>query len=157
MAPRSQRHPSTYEDLLTSSLAEDILSSADTIAASQGGPSDTRHPTSREAVRAWGTRDPLVDYDTFLARLLNGGVPPEESQRLAIVRQYPEVAQALAQPESPEQAQVLAALAEYPYRHAQYAHLDPDERVQYATRLDREWQKSLDAPAPTIDPSMLGG
>lgn len=157
MAPRSQRHPSTYEDLLTSSLAEDILSSADTIAASQGGPPDTRHPTSREAVRAWGTRDPLVDYDTILARLMSGGIPPEESSQLALVKQYPEVAQALAQPESPEQARVLAAIAEYPYRHAQYAHLDPDERVRYATHLDNEWRKSLDAPSPPVDTTMLGG
>jgi hypothetical protein len=141
------RTTQSYEDLLASSLADEIITSADELARGQGGPADSKQPTSREELDIWGRTDPAVNYDAVLARLMQGGIPPEEAQQFRLVQLYPQLAQAFAQPKSPQHAETLARMAEYPFRHKTYEHLDPKDRVTYAERMDREYQRSLLAPS----------
>ena len=137
----------SYEDLLAESLASEIITGADELARGHGGPADSERPTSTDELKLWGRTDPGAPYDQVLGRLMAGGIPPEEAQAFALVKRYPQLAQAFAQPASPRQAGTLARLATFPFRLALYEHLDPKDRVTYAERMDRAWNRSFGQPA----------
>ena len=152
--PRSTK---SQEDLLVSMMADEIITSADEMARGSGGPAGSEQPTSREELDIWGRTDPAVNYDVLLQRLMSGGIPPEEAQQFKLVQVYPQLAPAFEQPKSPQHAETLARMAEYPFRHTLYEHLDPKDRVTYAERLDRDYQRSQPVSPETIDMSVMGG
>ena len=142
----------TYDEILVDEVANGILLSADKSALSIGGPAGSEHPTSKQEIAVWGRTDPSVDYHALLVKLLTTGIAPEEAQALKFVQLHPETATAFTQPQPPALADSLARHAEYPYRYETYAHLDPEDRVSYTTRLNREWQQSLGGQVPDEQP-----
>lgn len=135
--------PRSYEDALDDLVIGQIDASVEKYLSDQGGPAGTRQPSEAEQTRRWGLADTTVDRAALAARLLAGGLAPEEAEQLEIVRQVPELAAAYTQPVDSQTADVLARLAAYPFRPSLYLHLDPDDRVKEADRLERLWERSV--------------
>ena len=143
--PRRSDASTSYEQTLVSTVADDLISSADRHAASMGAPPNTTSASDRERVRLWGRTDPKAPYDQVFQMLTTTGVPPEMMEQMQIGRfakSHPELVQAYSQPtQDTALAARLADLAEYPFRIALFDHLDPEGRVKEAERLQREYQK----------------
>lgn len=150
----SGQEPDLMERVIQS-FADDLEQKAQRAAAEQGQPLGTRRVTESKAIRDYGIRDPNAD-PAVIGPLLKTGLPPEllnpqSPTALMIAKLEPDLVPYFQQPAAtPEAAATLAAIAEYPFRWGHVMSVDdPEERVRYADHLDREWQKTLPAPAET--------
>lgn len=157
-----KQDPSSVEDQIALKWIDEVETVAKAIAAEDMAPPDSDKVGETEAIRLFGQRDPLVDYDQ-LVLALQQGLPPEAAQQLQLVIERPELGELFTQPQPPEMASILAGLAEYPYRLGMVVDRtdDPDEQVRVAERYKRGWLKSLgrlpDASAGSVqpDPSVI--
>lgn len=143
MPPRNAS--TSYEQTLVSTVAEDIVTTAERHAASMGAPPNTQATSDKERVRLWGRTDPAAPYDTVFQTLTTTGVPPEMMQQMQISRftqSHPELVAAYSQPtQDTALADRLAQIAEYPFKIPLYDHLDPKGRVAEADRIQKLWEK----------------
>jgi hypothetical protein len=155
-----ERMTSSEEEQVVSSFLDDLDAVARRIAADQGEPPDAHPMGDAEKVKAWGLRDRRADPATLLPRLLATGLGPEEANQMAIVQEWPELADLYANPAPDHRtADQLVRLAEFPFRRGILADLedDPEAWTKEAERLERLWNKGQPSlprdEAPGIDTS----
>lgn len=163
VSPRTrpgERMSASQEERVVASFLDELLPVAHRIASDQGEPPQSKPINDAEKVRAWGLRDRRADPATLLPRLLSTGLGPEEAQQMAIVGEWPELADLYANP-APDHETVdqLIRLAEFPFRRGILADLedDPEAWTKEAERIERLWNKSQPSlpqdEAPGIDTS----
>lgn len=155
-----ERMSASQEERVVASFLHDLTAVAHRIASDQGEPPQSKPINDAEKVKNWGLRDRLADPAILLLRLLATGLGPEEAQQMAIVGEWPELADLYANPAPDhETADQLIRLAEFPFRRGILADLedDPEAWTKEAERIERLWNKSQPSlsadEAPGIDTS----
>jgi hypothetical protein len=126
------------------------------IAAEEGLARGATRVSPEKEVELWGQRDPRVDRDSLKQMLMQGRVPPEwvdeqSDQRLAVIREHPEMATVFAEPLDDEMAEIVAGLAEYPYTLSILKPYedDPKGAVAKANSVNARWQRRAGMVEPT--------
>jgi hypothetical protein len=155
----------TTDERVIEDLMHEAQMVAPRIAADEGPPPLSKRLSQADEDRLFALKDGSVDYNDVFTKLLTTGLPPEEAQQLAIVKEQPQLLQTYLQPApDSEMAHALAVLAEHPFRFGLTitGHPDPDEQVKRAKSLARRSGQpaepmSEEAPTgpQTASPSLL--
>ncbi len=135
--PRREPVPKTFSDRVAAEFEHEFRLVEDKLVAEAGDPPDARRLSERDEDEAYLTRDVNVDHDTLAARMMTEGLPQEEAEMLAVVKEFPDWLPFYLQPtQDAELAERLATMAEFPVRWTLFADIeDPDELVSKAERI----------------------
>jgi hypothetical protein len=145
----------SFTDQLSERFAANFQTVKDHLVAQAGPPPASKRLSQPQEDALWAYADPKVDRDQLAQQIMTTGLPPEmlhpdSPAALDIVKEHPDMVQALAQPTNDaEMADQFARMCQWPFRWGMLKDItDHKEQVQRANTLDRRFQERHARAAP---------